>query len=77
MVDFMTSSLVKRRDLNKWSVLHLAGTTGKGRASAFTAFSQFFSATMGFSVARVSPPRTTSSLKRKPSMVVPVLVATG
>jgi hypothetical protein len=40
------------------------------------AFSQFLSATMGPSVARVSKPRPTSSLKRQPTMVVPVLIAT-
>ena len=40
-------------------------------------FSQFLSATMGPSVARVSAPRTIPSLKRQPTMVVPVLVALG
>ena len=40
-------------------------------------FSQFLSATMGPSVALVSAPRTMPSLKRHPTMVVPVLVALG
>lgn len=40
-------------------------------------FSQFLSATMGPSVARVSAPSTIPSLKRHPTMVVPVLVALG
>lgn len=40
-------------------------------------FSQFLSATMGPSVARVSAPRTIPSLKRHPTIVVPVLVALG
>ena len=40
-------------------------------------FSQFLSATMGPVVARVSAPRTIPSLKRHPTMVVPVLVALG
>jgi hypothetical protein len=40
-------------------------------------FSQFLSATMGPSVARVSAPRTMPSSKRQPTMVVPVLVAFG
>jgi len=38
-------------------------------------FSQFLSATIGPSVARVSAPRTIPSLKRHPTIVVPVLVA--
>ena len=41
------------------------------------AFSQFLSATMSPSVARVSAPRMIPSLKRQPTMVVPVLVALG
>lgn len=41
------------------------------------AFSQFLSATMGPSVARVSAPRTMPSLNTHPTMVVPVLVALG
>ena len=41
------------------------------------AFSQFLSATMSPSVARVSAPKTIPSLKRQPTMVVPVLVAFG
>jgi hypothetical protein len=41
------------------------------------AFSQFLSATMGPSVARVSAPRTIPSLNKQPTMVVPVLVAFG
>ena len=40
-------------------------------------FSQFLSATMGPSVARVSAPRTMPSLKTHPTIVVPVLVALG
>ena len=40
-------------------------------------FSQFLSATMSPSVARVSAPSTMPSLKRQPTMVVPVLVALG
>lgn len=40
-------------------------------------FSQFLSATMSPSVARVSAPRMIPSLKRQPTMVVPVLVALG
>ena len=40
-------------------------------------FSQFLSATMSPSVARVSAPKTIPSLKRHPTMVVPVLVALG
>jgi hypothetical protein len=40
-------------------------------------FSQFLSATMGPSVARVSAPSTIPSLKMQPTMVVPVLVALG
>jgi hypothetical protein len=40
-------------------------------------FSQFLSATIGPSVARVSAPRTMPSLKRQPTIVVPVLVARG
>jgi len=40
-------------------------------------FSQFLSATIGPSVARVSAPRTSPSLKRHPTIVVPVLVALG
>lgn len=40
-------------------------------------FSQFLSATMGPSVARVSAPSTIPSLNRHPTMVVPVLVAFG
>lgn len=40
-------------------------------------FSQFLSATIGPSVARVSAPRTTPSLKIIPTIVVPVLIAFG
>ena len=40
-------------------------------------FSQFLSATMSPSVARVSAPSTTPSLNRHPTIVVPVLVAFG
>lgn len=40
-------------------------------------FSQFLSATIGPSVARVSAPRTTPSLYKHPTIVVPVLVALG
>lgn len=40
-------------------------------------FSQFLSATIGPSVARVSAPRTIPSLNRHPTIVVPVLVAFG
>jgi len=40
-------------------------------------FSQFLSATISPSVARVSAPRMIPSLKRQPTMVVPVLVALG
>ena len=40
-------------------------------------FSQFLSATIGPSVARVSAPKIIPSLKRHPTMVVPVLVALG
>lgn len=40
-------------------------------------FSQFLSATIGPSVARVSAPRTTPSLKMIPTIVVPVLIAFG
>ena len=48
----------------------------EGRSQERT-FSQFLSATMGPSVALVSAPRTMPSLKRHPTMVVPVLVALG
>jgi len=41
------------------------------------AFSQFLSATIGPAVALVSAPRTIPSLKRHPTIVVPVLVAFG
>jgi hypothetical protein len=47
------------------------------RVTLLLTFSQFLSATMGPSVARVSAPRITPSLNRQPTMVVPVLVATG
>ena len=40
-------------------------------------FSQFLSATMGPSVARVSAPRIMPSLNKHPTIVVPVLVALG
>ena len=40
-------------------------------------FSQFLSATIGPSVARVSAPRMIPSLNKHPTMVVPVLVAFG
>jgi hypothetical protein len=40
-------------------------------------FSQFLSATISPSVALVSAPKTIPSLKRQPTMVVPVLVALG
>lgn len=40
-------------------------------------FSQFLSATIGPSVARVSAPSMTPSLNMQPTMVVPVLVAFG
>ena len=40
-------------------------------------FSQFLSATISPSVARVSAPRIMPSLKRQPTIVVPVLVALG
>jgi hypothetical protein len=40
-------------------------------------FSQFLSATIGPPVALVSAPNTMPSLKRQPTMVVPVLVAFG
>jgi len=48
---------------------------GGGRSQR--TFSQFLSATMSPSVARVSAPRTMPSLKRQPTIVVPVLVALG
>ena len=50
-------------------------TRGGGNSSL--TFSQFLSATMSPSVARVSAPRMIPSLKRQPTMVVPVLVAFG
>ena len=40
-------------------------------------FSQFLSATIGPSVARVSAPRTTPSLKMMPTIVVPVFIDFG
>jgi len=40
-------------------------------------FSQFLSATIGPSVARVSAPKTIPSLNKHPTIVVPVLVAFG
>jgi len=43
----------------------------------FRTFSQFLSATIGPAVARVSAPSTIPSLKRQPTIVVPVLVAFG
>jgi len=47
------------------------------RGDSLLTFSQFLSATMSPSVARVSAPRMIPSLKRQPTMVVPVLVAFG
>ena len=47
------------------------------RGDSLLTFSQFLSATMSPSVARVSAPKMIPSLKRQPTIVVPVLVAFG
>lgn len=60
-------------DLASRSLLAPAANTGNVKST----FSQFLSATMGPSVARVSAPSTMPSLNRHPTMVVPVLVALG
>jgi hypothetical protein len=54
------------------------GDNGKAvHRTSYCTFSQFLSATIGPAVARVSAPRTIPSLKRQPTIVVPVLVAFG
>lgn len=50
---------------------------GRSHSLACCTFSQFLSATIGPAVARVSAPSTIPSLKRQPTIVVPVLVAFG
>lgn len=45
--------------------------------TSYCTFSQILSATIGPAVAHVSAPRTIPSLKRQPTIVVPVLVTFG
>ena len=59
----------------RWSVYER--TVRCTKSEGVCTFSQFLSATMGPSVARVSAPKMMPSLKRHPTIVVPVLVALG
>lgn len=67
---------VGRREMKNVNT-QLAHNTSQLVDSHKRTFSQFLSATMGPSVARVSAPSTMPSLNAQPTMVVPVLVAFG